>query len=168
MQQRDDRFHVRTSVSDDVVEMRATGEVDIATVGVLRSALWAAPPRPLLRLDISEVRLLSAAGVRALVAAHRRVRARGGVLVLVDPAPMVARVLRVTGLDRIIPVREGAALAVAPARPAPGPAEAVTLAPERVAASGPLAAALGSLTPLSESSPARLPQPCDEPTLACV
>ena len=95
--------------------MRATGEVDIATVGLLRAALWAAPARPLLRLDISGVRLLSAAGVRALIAAHRRVRARGGELVLVDPAPVVARVLHVTGLDRVIPVRDGAAPATASA-----------------------------------------------------
>ncbi|MCX4472105.1 anti-sigma factor antagonist [Micromonospora sp. NBC_01655] len=127
MEQRSDRFHVQVSVGDHAVEMRATGEVDIATVGLLRAALWAAPARPLLRLDLSGVRLLSAAGVRALVAAHRRVRARGGELVLVDPAPMVARVLHVTGLDRVIPVRSGTAAAppstaprvLAPLVPAP-------------------------------------------------
>ncbi|PZG00238.1 STAS domain-containing protein [Micromonospora deserti] len=106
MGQRDDRFHVEVSVGDRVVEVRATGEVDIATVGALRSALWAAPARPVLRLDLSGVGVLSAAGVRALVAAHLRVRARGGELVLVDPDPVVARVLRATGLHRVIPIVE--------------------------------------------------------------
>lgn len=179
MEQRSDRFHVQVSVEDHVVEMRATGEVDIATVGLLRAALWAAPARPLLRLDISGVRLLSAAGVRALIAAHRRVRARGGELVLVDPAPVVARVLHVTGLDRVIPVRDGAATATSSAAAAssravprvlaplalapvgesstrPGPA----VTPPEPAALGSLARALGSLVPVAEASSA--------PMLACV
>ncbi|KWV31905.1 STAS domain-containing protein [Micromonospora rifamycinica] len=103
----DDRFHVRLRVADDVAELRAVGEIDIATVGAFRAALWAAPARPVLRLDLSGVQVLSAAGVRALVAAHLRVRARGGELVVVDPDPVVARVLRATGLHRIIAVRHG-------------------------------------------------------------
>ena len=107
MTQGEDRFHVRLRVADDVVEVRVVGEIDIATVGEFRVALWAAPARPLLRLDLSGVRVLSAAGVRALVAAHLRFRARGGELVVVDPDPVVARVLRATGLHRIIAVRHG-------------------------------------------------------------
>ncbi|SCL71632.1 anti-anti-sigma factor [Micromonospora peucetia] len=104
MEQRDDRLHMEITVADHAVEMRATGEVDIATVGAFRSALWAAPARPALRLDLSGVSLLSAAGVRALVAAHLRVRARGGELVLLRPDPVVERVLRATGLHRVIPI----------------------------------------------------------------
>ncbi|WFE40572.1 anti-sigma factor antagonist [Micromonospora sp. WMMD998] len=101
-----DRFAVAMDVRDHVVELRPVGEIDIATVSAFRAALWAAPARPVLRVDLSGVRLLSAAGVRALAAAHLRVRARGGELVLVDPEPVVARVLRVTGLHRVVPVRE--------------------------------------------------------------
>ncbi len=104
MGQRDDRLHVQISAADHAVEVRVTGEVDIATVGALRSALWAAPARSVLRVDLSGVRVLSAAGVRALVAAHLRIRARGGELVLVGPDPTVHRVLRATGLHRVIPI----------------------------------------------------------------
>ncbi|WP_091095160.1 STAS domain-containing protein [Micromonospora citrea] len=104
MGQREDRFHVEISVDDHVVDVRATGEVDIATVAAFRSALWSAPARPVLRLDLSGVRVLSAAGVRALVAAHLRIRARGGELVLLRPDPVVVRVLRATGLHRVIPI----------------------------------------------------------------
>ncbi len=139
MQQRSDRFHVQVSVGDDVVEMWATGEIDVATVGVLRAALWAAPGRRLLRLDLSGVRLLSAAGVRALIAGHRRARACGGELVLVDPAPMVARVLHVTGLDRVIPVRESVA--------AGSPALAPLVSASRVVV--PLVAASGAGGPVA-------------------
>ncbi|MFY1682403.1 STAS domain-containing protein [Micromonospora sp. WMMD730] len=117
MTQAEERFHVRLRVADDVVEVRAAGEIDIATVGAFRAALWAAPARPLLRLDLSGVQVLSAAGVRALVAAHLRVRARGGELVVVDPDPVVARVLRVGGLHRVIAVRHGDAPVGALPRP---------------------------------------------------
>ncbi|RKN15296.1 anti-sigma factor antagonist [Micromonospora musae] len=119
-----ERFRVHVSVRDESVDVRAVGEIDIATVGVLRSALWAAPSRSVLRVDLSGVRLLSAAGVRALAAAHLRVRAQGGELVLVDPAPVVARVLRVTGLHRVVPVVEASrpvAEPPAPVRPSPSP-----------------------------------------------
>lgn len=161
MRQRDDRFHVQVSVSEHVVEMRATGEIDIATVGTLRDALWAAPARPVLRLDLSGVRLLSAAGVRALVAAHRRVRARGGMLILVDPTPTVERVLRVTGLHRVIPIRQQAltpglaALSAEPPVMAPGVSASL-----REPAPASLVRALGSLVPVA--------QPTAEPALACV
>lgn len=104
MGQRDERFHVEVSASGRVVDVRAAGEVDIATVGALRSALWAAPARAVLRLDLSGVRVLSAAGVRTLAAAHLRFRAGGGELVLLGPDPVVARVLRVTGLRRVVRV----------------------------------------------------------------
>ncbi|MCZ7437218.1 STAS domain-containing protein [Micromonospora sp. WMMC241] len=101
-----DRFSVAMEVLDHAVELRPVGEIDIATVSAFRAALWAAPARPVVRVDLSCVPLLSAAGVRTLAAAHLRVRARGGELVLLDPAPVVARVLRVTGLHRVVPVRE--------------------------------------------------------------
>jgi anti-sigma B factor antagonist len=112
MGERSDRFQVEIDVADHMVAVRAVGEIDIATVGSLRAALWSVPVRPVLRLDLSGVRVLSAAGVRALAAAHLRVRARGGELVLADPDPVVARVLRVTGLHRVVRVEAGPAPAV--------------------------------------------------------
>ncbi|MEV4659485.1 STAS domain-containing protein [Micromonospora sp. NPDC049301] len=122
MGERSDRFDVQVSVGDQVVLVRVAGEVDIATVAAFRSALWAAPARPVLQLDLSELRLLSAAGVRALLAAHLRVRARGGELVLVDPTPVVARVLRATGLHRVLPILEPARAVEAARRPTIAPA----------------------------------------------
>ncbi|MBX7267435.1 STAS domain-containing protein [Micromonospora sp. Llam7] len=104
MREPEERFHVETSVSDGAVCVRAVGVVDIATVAAFRAALWAAPARPELRVDLSGVGLLSAAGVRTLVAARLWVRSQGGELVLVDPPPVVDRVLRATGLRRVIRV----------------------------------------------------------------
>ncbi|MEV7327998.1 STAS domain-containing protein [Micromonospora sp. NPDC093244] len=106
MEERSDRLDVQVNVGDRVVRVRVAGEVDIATVAAFRSALWSAPARPVLHLEMSGLRLLSAAGVRTLLAAHLRIRARGGELVLVDPTPVVARVLRATGLHRVMTVLE--------------------------------------------------------------
>ncbi|MFG1893923.1 STAS domain-containing protein [Micromonospora zamorensis] len=122
MEEHSDRFDVQVSVGDQMVLMRVAGEVDIATVAAFRSALWSAPPRPVLQLDLSELRLLSAAGIRTLLAAHLRVRARGGELVLVDPSPVVARVLRATGLHRVMPILEPARVVEAARRPLPATA----------------------------------------------
>ncbi|MFI6241588.1 STAS domain-containing protein [Micromonospora sp. NPDC050795] len=102
MEEHSDRLDVQVSVGDQLVLVRVAGEIDIATVAAFRSA----PPRPVLQLDLSGLRLLSATGVRTLLAAHLRVRACGGELVLVDPSPVVARVLRVSGLHRVMPILE--------------------------------------------------------------
>ncbi|RKF28701.1 anti-sigma factor antagonist [Micromonospora globbae] len=157
MGERSDRFHVRVSVGDHGVDVHAVGEIDIATVGALRSALWAAPARPVLRLHLSGVRLLSAAGVRALVAAHRRVRTRGGELVLVDPEPVVARVLRVTGLHRVIPVVETSGPASASPATTPRPTAAVATAQPTVAVAAPQPTAAVAAAQPTVAAPA--PQP---------
>ncbi|MET8373719.1 STAS domain-containing protein [Micromonospora sp. DT68] len=117
MEDRSDRLDVQLNVGDRVVQVRVAGEVDIATVAAFRSALWSAPARPVVQLEMSELRLLSAAGVRTLLAAHLRIRARGGELVLVDPTPMVARVLRATGLHRVMVILEPARVVEAARRP---------------------------------------------------
>ncbi|MEH1029398.1 STAS domain-containing protein [Micromonospora profundi] len=117
MEDRSDRLDVQLNVGDRVVQVRVAGEVDIATVAAFRSALWSAPARPVVQLEMSELRLLSAAGVRTLLAAHLRIRARGGELVLVDPTPMVARVLRATGLHRVMTILEPTRVVEAARRP---------------------------------------------------
>ncbi|MFI7608094.1 STAS domain-containing protein [Micromonospora sp. NPDC049366] len=120
MEKRGDKFHVQVSMDEHGVDVRPFGEIDCATVGAFRSALWAVPSRPVLRLHLSGVQLLAAAGVRALVAAHLRIRAQGGEMLLVDPDPMVTEVLRVSGLHRFVPVVTSAAL--------PQPAQPMVLA----------------------------------------
>lgn len=138
MRQHSDRLQVEVNVGDQAVDVRVAGEIDIATVAQFRSVLWAQPPRPALRLDLAEVPVFSAAAIRTLVAAHLGVRARGGELVLVDPHPMIVRVLRGTGLHRVIPVVEGTPrITLAPEAPL---VEAVPLggaAAPRPAVSGP-------------------------------
>jgi anti-sigma B factor antagonist len=81
-----------------------TGRLDALGAGVAREALHAALAAGdgALVVDLSRVELLDATGLGVLVGTHRRAGLAGRRLVLRDAAPRVARLLRMTRVDRII------------------------------------------------------------------
>jgi anti-anti-sigma factor len=85
------------------VALAVAGDLDTGGADRLRAQLddATAPARRLV-LDLSQVEHLSSAALAVLVAAHRRLRDGGGALVVRDPSPAVVRVLRVSGLHRVI------------------------------------------------------------------
>ena len=93
-------------VIDDAVVVTAPGEIDLANAGALRAALAeAAGPGPaLVVVDMSQTRFCDSAGLNVLVAADRLARARGGEVRLVITGEPVARIVALTGVDRVIPV----------------------------------------------------------------
>ncbi|MEV4197586.1 STAS domain-containing protein [Micromonospora globbae] len=87
------------------VVLRPVGEIDMATVDVLEKALATALDRPGLRavvVDLAGVAFLDSSGVRALVDAALRARREGVTLRVVDPRPVVARVLRITAVGELL------------------------------------------------------------------
>lgn len=85
-------------------EISLSGRLDARAAGPVRDALHAALATgsgPLV-VDISGVELLDATGLGVLVGAHRRARLEGRELVLRGAPPRVARLLKVTRLDRVI------------------------------------------------------------------
>lgn len=74
------------------------GELDMATVALLRLALLAQQAEPLLVLDLAAVSFCDSQGVDVLVDAHQTRAARGQRLVLRSVSRTVRRVLQVTGL----------------------------------------------------------------------
>ena len=77
------------------------GELDISCAPALRERLFgllAASNR--IVVDMSGVSGCDASGLAVLVGTARRAERLGGVLRLAAPAPQVAKVIRVTGLDR--------------------------------------------------------------------
>jgi anti-anti-sigma factor len=79
-----------------------SGEVDLATVAQFRERLDTVPNRDTV-LEMSDVALLSAVGLRVLLNLQDRLAAVGAWLVLAAPSHPVRRVLDVTGLDVRLP-----------------------------------------------------------------
>ena len=98
-------------VVEGVPVVRAPEEIDIANAGGLKAALLGAtgleatgPGRALVVVDMSRTRFSDSAGLNALVAVARQTRAEGGEVRLVVVAGAVARLMALTGVDRVIPI----------------------------------------------------------------
>ncbi|OLT48946.1 hypothetical protein BJF85_10790 [Saccharomonospora sp. CUA-673] len=97
--------------SDDAVIVRAKGEVDLGTVAQLTSALDAAcdeasPPLAVVA-DLGGVTFLASSGLSALVRAHERCEDAGTPLRVIVGNRAVLRGFEVTGLDKLLDIREG-------------------------------------------------------------
>jgi anti-sigma B factor antagonist len=89
---------VRTFPMPGATLVTIAGEVDIATVAQLRWQLDAIPARNTV-LELSELMLLSAAGVRVLLDLQDRLATAGAWVVLAAAPYCVRRILTVFGLD---------------------------------------------------------------------
>jgi anti-sigma B factor antagonist len=89
-----------------------SGEADTTTAAMLREKLETVldTGARLLTVDASELSFLDSASLRVLVLAARALHGRHGSLVLARPQPLVARVLEITGADKLIDVQELARL----------------------------------------------------------
>ncbi|WP_447007871.1 anti-sigma factor antagonist [Saccharothrix isguenensis] len=106
----------------DAVVVRAVGEIDVVSAPVLAAALRAGcaavrRPHPLV-VDLTGVRLFSAAGLAVLATTKRQCLDRGVPLRVVATHRGVLRPLRVTGMDALFDVTSTLAEAIAP-DPAP-------------------------------------------------
>ena len=104
-----------TSFPVEVIEgvpvVTAPEEIDITNADGLQAALLqkalaeaAGPGQVLVVVDMSLTRFCDSAGLNALVAANRRARADGGEIRLAAVGEAVARVVALTGVDRVIPI----------------------------------------------------------------
>jgi anti-sigma B factor antagonist len=99
-----------TSASDgaDGPVVVLSGEADTTTAASLREVLTVqldAGAR-LVTVDASGLSFLDSASLRVLVLAARALQGRHGTLVLARPQPVVARMLEITGADRLLDIRE--------------------------------------------------------------
>ncbi|RKS78802.1 anti-anti-sigma factor [Actinomadura pelletieri DSM 43383] len=94
-----------TSLNDTDAGARrvvVSGELDIASAGVLRSHLARLIDErgPNLVVDVSALTFCDAQGLAAFVAADELAHRHGGAVTLVGIRPQLAKILRITGLDR--------------------------------------------------------------------
>lgn len=102
--------HIRTFPAPTVVTV--AGEIDLVTAPQLRERLLPLPADDLV-LDLSQVRLLAAAGLRALLELQDSRTAAGAQLVLAAASAPVRRVLWVTGHDKTLPATASVEEAIA-------------------------------------------------------
>jgi anti-sigma B factor antagonist len=113
-----DNFPIAWTAGSAVVSLPA--EIDILNAEDVRDTLLAVLNRgvSLLIIDMTGTTFCACAGVGAVARAYLRARANGGQVRLAARAPIVRRMLALTGVDRIVPVFDtvGDALAAGTAR----------------------------------------------------
>lgn len=83
--------------------LTVAGDLDADGAARLRALLDdAIAPGVRLTLDLSRVTYVSAAALTLLVQAYCRLRDGGGAMALTDASPSVIRVLRISGLHRVL------------------------------------------------------------------
>jgi anti-anti-sigma factor len=98
-------LRIRRDRGHTVVEFH--GEIDIAAAVEIIPPLDRVTARPGARvvIDLSEVDFFDCSGLRLLYRARARILDGGGELCLVCAHPLTLRVLKVTGLSRLLPPR---------------------------------------------------------------
>lgn len=101
---------VTTDHHGDVAVVHAEGEVDLHTAHLLRDALTAviAAGSDRVIADLTEVSFLDSTGLGVLVGRLRELRIRNGHL-RVAANDRILRVIKVTGVDLVLPVHEDVA-----------------------------------------------------------
>jgi anti-sigma B factor antagonist len=97
---------VRIDTRGSAVVVAVRGELDLATVPVLRERLDEVGDRPAapLVVDLSEVRFIASAGLALLVDLQHRCDERGVTLAVVATGSVVPRAIQVTALDQVLSV----------------------------------------------------------------
>jgi len=81
------------------------GRLDVENSPAVDSSMKViAGGRNLVLVDLRNVSFLGSMGLRSLVAPALVIRGRGGKMVLLGPNEMVAKVLKVSGVENMIPV----------------------------------------------------------------
>ena len=102
-----------TDTEDGTSIIHVVGELDLSSVAAFDAELEGSLPAGRVVVVLSECTFIDSSALRSLVRAQHAVRERGGELALVAPSQPARRVLEVSALDRVMPVFETVADAVA-------------------------------------------------------
>lgn len=95
---------IRVEQVDDMTVVRIVGEIDLANASRVGRSLAAAAASSGLVLDIAEVTYLDSAGIGELFALAARLRASGGLAIVVPDGSPLHRLFKITGFDEAAPV----------------------------------------------------------------
>jgi anti-sigma B factor antagonist len=94
----EDPIHATTRV------IEPQGDIDLATAPKLKAALDAAidASARFVLVDFEDVAFLDSTGIGVLLSAERKLRARGGKLIVVCDVPLIRRVFEIAGLTDVL------------------------------------------------------------------
>jgi anti-sigma B factor antagonist len=102
-----DLFHVTAEPLEDAIIVRATGEIDMSTVDVLRRELDTARAQaPTALLDLSAVTFIDSTGLQLLLEASHRSAVSDWGFFVVRPSRAVRRLIEVSGTADLIMVAD--------------------------------------------------------------
>jgi anti-sigma B factor antagonist len=105
------RFEVFEEQRDGMLVLSVSGELDLATAPDLcmRLTRLRMARRPVVVIDLTDLRFCDSTGLRALLGEAREARIAGGRLsVIVPPGSAVRRLLDLTGADEVLGVHDDA------------------------------------------------------------
>jgi anti-anti-sigma factor len=93
-------------LEDGIDRVSLSGRLDSAGVEAIdgRLSSLTASPAPRILVDLSQVSFLASIGIRTLLTTARVLKQRGGKMALLKPQALVEEVLKVTGIESIIPI----------------------------------------------------------------
>ena len=88
----------------DGCRLEVEGELDVATAAEFRRAISSLLGVGCRRIvvDLKDTAFLDSSGLGALVWASHRLHSAGGALEVVNPGERIARVMKITGVDRLL------------------------------------------------------------------
>ena len=93
------KFEIVSRPLQDGIVLGISGEIDLtAAQAVDEELLRAEASHDLVALDLSNTSFMDSTGLQMIITADRRLRARGGRLLLVDGLPQVRRLFELTGV----------------------------------------------------------------------
>ncbi len=97
-------LHISLEEIDQKIILRLEGRIDAATSSILEKKIQTLidEKRVHLLLDFSDVDYLSSAGMRVLLAALKKIKAKHGVFALFSLSDDVNEIVRLAGFDKIL------------------------------------------------------------------
>jgi anti-sigma B factor antagonist len=103
-------------VNGDTHVVSVTGEVDLFTAPEFQQRVMApiAAGVPRVVVDLTDTTFIDSSSLGALIAANRRLKSRGGRLVVAAHAEAIVKTFRITGLDAVFDVVRSLEAALGP------------------------------------------------------
>ena len=106
----------------DITRVKLAGRMDYAGATEIDASFMELAGRDkFVLVDLSEVNFLASMGIRTLIMAAKALKERGGKMILFSPETMVAKVLKTSGTDILIPVYYDLPLACKALQPSRAP-----------------------------------------------